>query len=159
MFGQVWLRQQRSAAFQGDAEAAYRLGLAYETGDPVPPNLGLAREYYLMAARKDHPAAQYNLAALLEDDGETGLMEALDWYRRAADNGDRDAMYRLGLLCERGLDPDMTADRALFWYRKAAELGHTTAIQRVEHLDRPLPKRPPEFRLTEDGPRQTDLFD
>ncbi len=45
---------------------------------------------------------------------------SVQWYRKAADAGDADAMVNLGaLLTEQGEE-----DQAAQWYRKAAEAGH-----------------------------------
>jgi TPR repeat protein len=58
-----------------------------------------------------------NLAALLRKQGEED--QAGQWYRKAADAGNADAMYNLGaLLAEQGEE-----DQAGHWYRKAADAG------------------------------------
>jgi TPR repeat protein len=56
-----------------------------------------------------------NLGALLRKQGKED--QAMQWYRRAADAGDADAMHNLGaLLGEQGEE-----DQAEQWYRKAAD--------------------------------------
>jgi TPR repeat protein len=43
----------------------------------------------------------------------------MQWYRKAADAGDADAMFNLGaMLAEQGEE-----DQAVQWYRKAADAG------------------------------------
>jgi len=50
--------------------------------------------------------------------------QAEQWYRKAADAGDADAMFNLGaLLRKQGKE-----DQAEQWYRKAADAGNTRAM-------------------------------
>ena len=57
--------------------------------------------------------------------------DAATWYRRAADQGDAEAQWSLGMLWEAG--PGMTHDleEAKEWYRKAAEQDHEMALCRL----------------------------
>lgn len=49
--------------------------------------------------------------------------EALKWYKKAADQGNIDAQYYIGMMSERM----QNYSDAVIWYRKAAEQGHTFA--------------------------------
>jgi hypothetical protein len=53
--------------------------------------------------------------------------KALEWYTLAAEQGDRNAQYKLGEIFETGelVEQDMQA--AFHWYRKAAEQNHPNA--------------------------------
>ncbi len=59
---------------------------------------------------------------LIED-----CMQAVYWYRKAAEQGDADAQYKLGecYVSGRGVTKDLT--QAVDWYRKAAEQGQADA--------------------------------
>ena len=46
---------------------------------------------------------------------------------RAAEAGDADAQYRLGVMYEFGLEVPQDEAEAVAWYRLAAEQGHATA--------------------------------
>ena len=48
-------------------------------------------------------------------------------YRKAADQGQADAQYLLGLCCYYGFGVGEDKGQAVKWYRKAAEQGHTNA--------------------------------
>ncbi len=45
-------------AQQGDPEAQYQLALKYDKGDETPQDLRAAFNFYLQAARQNHPSAQ-----------------------------------------------------------------------------------------------------
>jgi TPR repeat protein len=49
--------------------------------------------------------------------------QAVTWYRKAADAGDRDGMYYLGVMYENGRGVNQDQQQALMWYRKSAKLG------------------------------------
>jgi TPR repeat protein len=59
----------------------------------------------------------FNLGLLLCKRGKDD--EAEEWYRRASDAGDTDAMTNLGIL----LEDQGNAAEAEEWYRKAADAG------------------------------------
>jgi tetratricopeptide (TPR) repeat protein len=50
--------------------------------------------------------------------------QSVQWYRRAADGGDADAMFNLGALLAEGGEEDQAAQ----WYRKAADAGNADAM-------------------------------
>ena len=97
---QTPLAETQQKADQGDADAQYRLGIAYDFGQGVPQDDSEAVTWYRQAADQGHAAAQYNLALMYrngegvpEDD-----TEAVARYRQAADQGLADAMYNLGFM-------------------------------------------------------------
>jgi Hint domain/Sel1 repeat len=53
--------------------------------------------------------------------------EAIKWYSKAADHGDRTAQYNLGLMYDRGLGVPKDHVAAATWFQKAADHGHTEA--------------------------------
>jgi len=53
---------------------------------------------------------------------------AVEWYRKAAEQGHADAQFYLGLMYRYGFDGvDENEAIAAEWYRKAAEQGHANA--------------------------------
>jgi len=53
--------------------------------------------------------------------GKTNFAEALKWFRKAAEQGDRDAQTALGQMYENGDDVTQNYTIAAKWYKKAAE--------------------------------------
>ena len=59
---------------------------------------------------------------------------ATAWYKKAAEHGDAESQYALGLAYEfgDGVQPDV--QEALRWYRKAAGQGLAEATARIDSL-------------------------
>lgn len=53
--------------------------------------------------------------------------EALPWLRKAAALGSTDAMFYLGVACDKGRGTPLDKAAAFGWYQKAAEQGHAKA--------------------------------
>ena len=75
------------------------------------------------------PSDYLKLAKLYENG--TGVSqndsEALEWYRKAAENGNADAQIELGKRYFEGRGVSTNEDEAVKWYTKAAENGNTDA--------------------------------
>ncbi|MCG8503569.1 MAG: sel1 repeat family protein [Sphingomonadales bacterium] len=110
-------------ARDGDADAAYRLGLLHELGRGVDANPAAAADWYRRSADAGHGAAAHALANLLaEGKGvEKDALAALDWYRRAAEAGHARAQFHLGRLYLEGILVEKDAATAYSWFAKAAE--------------------------------------
>ena len=48
---------------------------------------------------------------------------AVSWYRKAADQGDANAQYNLGIMYDNGQGVPQDYAAAAAWYRKAADQG------------------------------------
>ena len=67
------------------------------------------------------------------------VVEAVRWYRKAAEQGHATAQYNLGAMYGKGQGVTQDAVEAVRWCRKAAEQGHATAqYNRVAPSVRPL---------------------
>jgi TPR repeat protein len=117
------------AAEQGHAAAAFNLGWMYEHGSGVDKDLDTARRWYSRAAELgDQEAALCVASILLEEDPAAGSAlyeEAILWCRRAAEAGNRDAQFNLGLLLDQS--PNDHLAEAIVWYSRAAAAGHDGA--------------------------------
>jgi len=75
------------------------------------------------------PSDYLKLAKLYENG--TGVSqndsEALEWYRKAAENGNAEAQIELGKRYFEGRGVSTNEDEAVVWYRKAADKGNTEA--------------------------------
>jgi TPR repeat protein len=80
-------------------------------------------------AEHNDPEAQYNLGLLL-DKGQ-GLaqdkLQAISWFRKAAEQDYAKAQFLLGILYDQGLNVPQDYSQALKWYQKAAEQGYAKA--------------------------------
>jgi localization factor PodJL len=115
----------RTAALQGDAAAAYEIGVRFAEGHGVPANADEAARWYGRAASKGIALAQFRYASMLEKGHgvKKDLAEARRLYLAAATQGNAKAMHNLAVLYAEGIDgrPDYPA--AVQWFRKASAYG------------------------------------
>ncbi|MBO4649012.1 MAG: sel1 repeat family protein [Lentisphaeria bacterium] len=100
----------REKAEAGDAESAFYLGNEYYYGEHRKINYTLAAYWYLKAAEKGIPEAQYNYAACLESGRgvKINLPEAFSWYQKAAKQDFEPALFRVAKIYASGLHDGKT---------------------------------------------------
>jgi len=134
----------RPLADQGDALAQFNLGLMYANGQGVPQNDAEAFGWFRSAADQGLADAQYNLG-LMYLNGKSPLnmfvsdpksadvvkkihyASAVEWFRKAADQGHALAQYNLGSMYLSGQGVPQDYAEAVKWYRKAADQGFAPA--------------------------------
>lgn len=84
----------------------------------------------------DTPAEQYDLGEryYYGRGVQQDFVKATEWYRKAADQGDRAAQIMLGSLYENGLGVIKDHIQALSWYQKAADHGSPLAEDALKRL-------------------------
>ena len=141
-----WLQK---AADQGSRDAEYRLALVL--ADPRRgANFRKAEEIFRKYAEHGYKDAQFCLGLLLErgyereaavwpkwkrDKDRMGKWrESVDWYRKAAEQGDARAMRALGMAYYEGERVEQDYGKAAEWSKKAAELGDFAAQRNLGYL-------------------------
>ncbi len=118
-------RQFQPLAEKGHAGAQLHLGMMYSKGWGTKRYL----VRYMRVARQGRICAQYNLGGMFNY--YKGLPEnqpqAIDWIRKAAENGFAEAQLHLGLSYYYGEGVLKDDRQAVNWLRKAAENGHAEA--------------------------------
>jgi len=114
-----WLQR---AAQQGYANGQVNLGLIYE-GIPQKSNESIAA--YRSAALQNNPRGQFHLGRVLSN--QHHHVEDVKWLRKAADQGDTEAMYALGFQYYFGWGVARDMNMAIDWFRKAADRGRADA--------------------------------
>lgn len=123
----------RRLAERGNAEAQYELGRYYET---VVRDEVEAMKWYLKAAEQEKTMPQPKLGRCCYVLGEFYLMgkgvtknlgQAVSWLRKAAEQGDADALILLSGMYDEGLNVTQDYMEAIKWFRKAAEQGSAYA--------------------------------
>jgi len=124
------LELARPLAEQGNADALYLMGFAYESGKSIPMDRDKAVEYYRKAAAKKHKDAIYRLSfILLASDKEAERNEARLALETAAKDDPAVASRILGEAYVRGLlTPAPDSEKTLFWWEQAADAGDVPAI-------------------------------
>jgi TPR repeat protein len=120
----------REAAERGDAEAQFKLGMAYLIGLGVKQDEAEAVKWFKKAAEQRYAEAQFVLGMMYEE-GKGGVKqdeaEAVKWYRKAAEQGHAPAQSHLGMMYIRGGGIKQDEAEAVMWFRKAAEQGYADA--------------------------------
>ena len=130
------LRIWRSRAEQGDARAAFGLGLLYDLGEGVGQDAAAAYNWYRRAAEAGHVLAEFNLGVMCDSGIGTGrnASEAALWYARAAAHGFARAEYNLAQLYQVGDGVPRNLDMAERWYAAAAGHGLSAAALKLATL-------------------------
>ena len=116
------LREFRSAAERGDADAQFYLGGMYDDGKGVERDDRQAVYWYRNAAQQGDADAQFYLGTMYSDG--RGVQkddeQALFWYRKAAEQGEVNAQAKLGGMYNAGVGVSTDLQQALYWAEKAA---------------------------------------
>jgi hypothetical protein len=130
------LRIWRPRAEQGDARAAFGLGLLYDLGEGVGQDAAAAYGWYRRAAEAGYVLAEFNIGVMCDSGTgtERNATEAALWYARAAAHGYPRAEYNLAQLYEAGEGVPRNLDMAASWYAAAAAHGLSAAAHKVESL-------------------------
>ena len=143
--GRNLFSQLLESAKSGDLNAQRKVGLGYCSGQVVKQNYPKALYWFYEVAKqkgvnkvivekirwiasKDADAQFLLGKCYSEGQGvATNLEEAVNWYRKAAEQGNAKAQYSLGDCYEYGYGVTKNETEAANWYRKAAEQGNAKA--------------------------------
>lgn len=118
-------------ADEGDVESMLIAASLFRQGYKVPKDKQRAVEYYRKAADNGSDMAMFQLAIMQRDgivDGTPNIGEYVQWMTKAADAGNVDACYNIGLYYF-SIRPAKNADALTFKYlQKAVEGGNADAL-------------------------------
>ncbi len=144
------LRLWRPLAERGDADAQFRLGVMYESGQGVLRSDAEAIKWYRKAAEQDDAVAQFNLGIMCSKgkDVSANYAEAALWYRLAAEHGLAGAEFNLGMMYVEGQGVSQDYVQAHKWLNLAASqipaLGKDQRNTTVDARDRVASKMTPQ---------------
>lgn len=124
---------------KGDARSNSYIGLIYENGQGVDPNITTALSWYRKAEQMKDGLANYRLGLCYEYGRgvETDLGKAAEYYKVAADQGEVDAMMRIAQCFQNGTGVARNEAEALGYYRKASDRGNVYAQQILDSINPP----------------------
>lgn len=70
----------------------------------------------------------------LKYDKQKDYQQAMQWYLKAADEGNTDAMVNIGLLYQHGNGVQQNYQQAMQWYLKAADKNNPIAMIQISRL-------------------------
>jgi serine/threonine-protein kinase len=111
---------------KAQAEVLYRQGEAKRHAKQFAEGLALLRR----AGDLGYARAMLALGEIYSQDGEGHIhdeQEAMRWYRKAAEAGDRDGMLNVGGFYDAGIGAPESDELAVEWYRRAADRGSPQA--------------------------------
>lgn len=122
-------RQFRERADAGDAEAQYRMAVAYLARE----NPGRGRRWLQRAAEGGHGEAARKLGDMHLEGGDlpAAPAEAAKWYRRGAESGSPPAMRRLAELAFTGRGMPVDEGAARDWLLAAARADDPPALRQL----------------------------
>ncbi|MBQ6305088.1 MAG: sel1 repeat family protein [Bacteroidales bacterium] len=137
---------------EGNQDAIHWMFVAYANGLGVEQDEDKALEYLKILAEYGYPDMQCELGKWYEtvDWGtrkKEMKREAVKWFKKAAEQGNVEAMYCLGECYRDGSGVDEDQKKAVEWFAKAAERGHEEAKAELEFYNR----REDEKAFEEDG--------
>jgi TPR repeat protein len=69
-------------------------------------------------------------------------VQAAEWYRKAAEQGNAMAQYQLGMMYALGQGMRKNDEESRQWLQKAAEQGYGQAVEQLEKLDKSPKEKP-----------------
>jgi len=115
------------AARAGNHQAQFAYAVKLLDGRDIRIDRRAARELMEKAALAGLPAASFNYAQMLVGDNAAGIVEALPFYRRAAEAGVADAAYAMAQFHAEGIGVAKDDVEARRWLGEAARAGFDTA--------------------------------
>ena len=118
------------------ADELFRISLAYQHGyDMLPQDNNKAMEYCLKTANRGHAVAQLFAAQWLMRFHDDNNKEVMDWLIKAAEQGEKQAMYNLGISYHRGdIDGSVDNRKSYELFRAAAERDYPPAFTRMAQI-------------------------
>ena len=121
----------RKAAEQGVGAAEYNLGVMYANGDGVPPDVHEAVKWLQKAADAGIPMGREELANLYGSKGIENHSKSLEYFNKAAQEGNPTAEFDLALMYDLGRGVPRNYEEAMKWYEKAANQGYAPAMTNI----------------------------
>ena len=119
------LKELLPYANEGDAEAQWALGSMYRWGYGVLKDYSEARKWFEKSANQGNGKSSAQLASMYWwGEGVGGVSPrnaniSTKWWKKAAEQGDIIAMYKVGLIYAKGFDVPQNKSEAKKWFKLA----------------------------------------
>lgn len=132
----------KKAANAGEREAEYLVGLCYANAWGIEASWEYAVEWYLRAAQKNMPEAQWAYGLCVRDGlgfNAPNPELAFNWMCASAGQGYAPAQYECGVALYQGLGVPKDTNAALKSLQLAAEQGYAPALEYLRRVSSPPP--------------------
>jgi TPR repeat protein len=122
---------------ENNLDAVYNLGYMYGyiySHKELEHGPIIAKKLYLSAAQQGHAVSQVEMGYY--NFSEVSFTIAMEWFVRAADQDDGEAMSWIGYLYEGGLGVEKDLKEAMRWYLESAKHGHIDSYDKIESICR-----------------------
>jgi uncharacterized protein len=126
------LKWFRKSSDQGNTNGQTGLGFMLFFGEGVTENDTEAARLFNLAADKGQIGAQYMLGMYYEKLAK--YPEAINWFQKSSDQGNAQAIHKLGELYLRGQGVQKDPETAVEYFRKAAKLGFPPANDQLNKI-------------------------
>ena len=128
----AWFQNLRKLADDGNAEAAFFVGMQFGMGDGEEQSLSECMRWISVSAKGGYPDAQLGLGAAYEhgDGVKQDMDQAIRWYRAAAEQDEPTAQTSLGVIYAK----EENFEEAKKWFTKAARQGSKDAMEYLNSL-------------------------
>jgi len=115
------------------ADELFLVSMAYQKGlYALPKEEEKAMDYCLKAAERGHVIAQLFAAQWLMRGSDDHSKQVLSWLTKAANQGERQALYNIGISYHRGdFDGKIDIEKSNKCFRQSAEQGYKSACERM----------------------------
>jgi TPR repeat protein len=131
----VWYQKAADQGNLGAQSALQRVqsqqNPSERTASPSPSPITTPQEQGLTPAEENERGDRYFYGRGVDQD----YVKAMEWYRKAADQGLADGQYNVGVLHENGWGVTKDIDQAKVWYQKAADQGDAFAKDALERFE------------------------
>jgi enhanced entry protein EnhC len=125
----------KKAASMGEVNSQMFLAAAYLYGIGVKKNMDLATHYYIDAAKNGNAIAQYALAEqFMNSRNSSNNKLGLIWLNKAANNGNPQALTKLGKLYGSGTLVDQDRNKAVSLLSQAVSQGYAPALVQLGEI-------------------------
>ncbi|WP_162785875.1 tetratricopeptide repeat protein [Polynucleobacter necessarius] len=106
------------AANIGNPECLNAIGYLYQKGLGVSANPDEANRFFTLAAEKNNPGAQFNLAMSLQASGQPSagdLEKSARWMLKSAEQKNINAQVNMGTMYSQGRGVEANPSKAVYW--------------------------------------------
>ncbi len=133
---EAYIKELEGLADNGDAEAQYKMGARYISGNGVKKDVKRAIDLFNKSAAQDYTRSLYILGKLYWDgiyikknDG-----KAIEWFEKAARKGHGKSQYNLAVIFSRYLNNKEFLIKSYAWFSVVAKRGHPRAGKMRDEL-------------------------